>query len=137
MATMTTEQRDAFLAETRIAKLATINADGSPNIVPVWFEWDGAIARVFTSRTSPKVKRILADPRVALEVEEGVGVKEAWVSIEGTAEVVESGGLELARKLIDRYYSPERVAEAWPGWEKMGDEWVVLAITPSRIRTGG
>ena len=87
-------------------------------------------------RTSPKVRRIQADQRVALSVEEGVGVAEAWVTIEGTAAIVESGGLELARQLIDRYYSPERVAETWPSWEKMGDQWVVIAITPSRIRSG-
>lgn len=137
MAAMTSEERDAFLRETRIAKLATLNLDGSPNVVPVWYEWDGTTARVFTSRSSPKVKRIAADPRVALEVEEGVGVSEAWVSIEGTVEVVESGGLELARRLIDRYYTREKAAETWPSWESMADEWVVLAITPTRIRTGG
>ena len=135
MATMTSEAIDTFLRETRIAKLATLNADGSPNIVPVWFDWEGGVARVFTSKTSPKIRRIATDNRVALSVEEGVGAKERWVSIEGSASVEESGGLALARKLIDRYYSPERIAETWPSWEKMGDEWVVIAITPRRIRS--
>jgi PPOX class probable F420-dependent enzyme len=132
---MTTAALDAFLAETRIAKLATLNADGSPNVVPVWFDWDGSIARVFTSKSSPKIRRIARDQRVALSVEEGVGMKERWVTIEGTGAVEISGGLALARKLIDRYYSAERIAETWPSWEKMGDEWVVIAITPTRIRS--
>ena len=136
MATMTSEAIDTFLRETRIAKLATLNADGSPNIVPVWFDWEGGVARVFTSKTSPKIRRIAADNRVALSVEEGVGAQERWVTIEGTAGVEESGGLALARKLIDRHYSPERIAETWPSWEKISDEWVVIAITPRRIRSG-
>lgn len=134
---METAERDAFLQQPRIAKLATLNADGSPNVVPVWYDWDGQVARVFTSRTSPKVKRIQRDPRVALAVEEGVGIPEAWVSIEGTATIEEEGGLELARKLADLYYTPEKVAEVWPSWEKNAANWVVLVITPRKIRAGG
>src|SRR5262245_16481781 len=37
MAQMTPEQRAAFLAQARIAKLVTLYADGSPTAVPVWF----------------------------------------------------------------------------------------------------
>ncbi|MGH2633069.1 MAG: pyridoxamine 5'-phosphate oxidase family protein [Tepidiformaceae bacterium] len=50
MTEMTNDERDAFLHEARIAKLATLQSDGSPTIVPVWFEWDGETASVFTSR---------------------------------------------------------------------------------------
>ena len=50
MAEMTPSQRDDFLRETRIAKLATLNADGSPTIVPVWYDWDGQAATIFTGR---------------------------------------------------------------------------------------
>ena len=133
---MTPAERDAFLRETRIGKLATLNADGSPTVVPIWFEWDGAEARIFTDRKSLKVARIRRDPRVALSVEEGVGVPERWVTIEGTAAIVEEGGMELARRLAQRYYSPERCAQALAGWEKMAESWVVLRITPRKILGG-
>jgi PPOX class probable F420-dependent enzyme len=134
MAKMTNEQVDAFLRETRIAKFATLNTEGSPTIVPVWFEWDGSTATIFTERHSPKIGRIRRDNRVALSVEEPVGKYEAWVTIEGTASIEESGGIELARRLIMRYYTPERARETLPGWEKMADDWVVIRITPARIR---
>jgi PPOX class probable F420-dependent enzyme len=135
MAFKSDEERDAFLRVTRIAKLGTINLDGSPNIVPVWYEWDGEVARVFTSRKSPKARRIQRDPRVVLTVEEPVGVRENWLSIEGDAQFVDEGTLALARRLAERYYTPERFAETWPGWEAMGDEWVTLVITPRRFRS--
>lgn len=128
---MTPEEQDAFLRETRIAKLVTLHADGSPTVVPVWFEWDGAEARVVTSATSPKVRRMRADPRVALTVEEGVGIPERWVTIEGTVTIDALGGMDLARRLTARYYSPERAAEVLPSWEKI--DWVVLRIAPKRI----
>ncbi|HKS90735.1 MAG TPA: PPOX class F420-dependent oxidoreductase [Tepidiformaceae bacterium] len=135
MTNMTEAQASAFLRETRIAKLATLNADGSPNVVPVWFEWDGRTAALFTYHKSPKLRRIRRDDRVALSVEEPMGAKEAWVTIEGTAAVEATGGIELARRLIVRYYDEQRVREILPGWEKMAPEWVVVRITPKRIRS--
>lgn len=130
-------QRDAFLAGTRIATLVSLNPEGSPTGVPVWFEWDGKTATVFTSGTSPKVGRIRQDNRVCLTVAEPAGLREAWVTIDGTAAIEASGGIELARRLADRYYTPERVAQVMPGWEKMADRWVVIRITPTRIRSVG
>lgn len=135
MARMTPEQHDAFLRDTRIAKLVTLYADGSPTVVPIWYEWDGEHARMFTSRGSEKVRRITSDPRVCLSVEEGVGVAEAWVTIEGTAMVEEDGGIELARRLARRYYEPRQAEDAITRWEAMADQWVVLVITPKRIRS--
>ena len=136
MAKMTGPELDAFLRETRIAKLATLNADGSPTVVPVWFEWDGATATVFTEGTSPKVKRIRRDPRVALSVEEPVGVPERWVTIEGIAVVESEGGFALAQRLAPRYYTRERASAALAEWGRAADSWVVLRITPQRIRSG-
>jgi PPOX class probable F420-dependent enzyme len=130
---MTAEQRDAFLAEARIAKLATLNADGSPNVVPVWFEWSGGEARVFTSRGSPKVRRLLRDTRVALSVEEPAGVNEAWVTIEGVAAVDDDETWELIERLTPRYYDPGRAAKALTDWARMKDQWVTIRITPRRI----
>lgn len=136
MAKMTAAQIDAFLRETRIAKLATLNADGSPTVVPVWFDWDGTTASVFTERKSPKVKRILADSRVALSVEEAVGVAEAWVTIEGNAAIEDEGGFALAQRLAPRYYTPEKSAAALAQWGRTAEEWVVVRITPRKIRSG-
>jgi PPOX class probable F420-dependent enzyme len=125
-------QLDAFLQEPRIGKLVTLRADGSPTVVPIWYEWDGETAAIFTTRGA-KVRRIQADPRVALSVEEPAGVAEAWVTIEGTATIEESGGIELARRLVQRYYTPAKAAETLPGWEKMAAEWVIIRVTPTRI----
>ena len=135
MAQMTAEQIDTFLQETRIATLVSLHAGGAPTAVPVWFEWDGRMARVFTNVGSEKVKRIRADGRVSLSVAEPVGAQEAWVTIEGTASIESEGGIELARRLLPRYYSAERAAKTLPEWEQVADQWVVVSITPRRIRS--
>ena len=103
--------------------------------MPVWFEWDGERARLFTSRTSEKVRRLRADPHVCLTVAEPVGVPEAWVSIEGTAAIVDSGGLELAQRLAPRYYTPDKARKALEEWGAQASQWVVVEITPRRVRS--
>ena len=132
---MSDSQRDTFLSEARIATIVSLNPDGSPTAVPVWFEWDGKTATVFTSGTSAKARRIRENNRVCLAVAEPAGINETWVTIEGTATIEERGGIELARRLAPRYYTAEQVAAVMPGWEKMADRWVVIRITPTRIRS--
>jgi PPOX class probable F420-dependent enzyme len=134
MGRMTVAQRDAFLAEPRIAVLTTLGADGAPTAVPVWFSWDGTLARVFTGRTSEKIGRLRADPRVCLTIAEPAGVTEAYVSIEGTAEV-HDGGWALAQRLAPRYYDAAQSARALADWGKDPSQWVEIVITPTRIRS--
>ena len=135
MASMTPEQRDAFLKQTRIGKLATLTAEGAPTAIPIWYDWDGEHAFIFSSRTVQKVKNIERDNRVALTVENPVSEKEAWVTIEGTAEILD-GGFELASKLAPIYYGPEKGAATLDSWAKLGPEyWALIKITPSRIRS--
>ncbi len=135
MAEMTDEQRDAFLAEPRIATLSTLSASGSPMSVPIWYEWDGERARMFTGRDSPKVARIRRDGRVCLTVAEPTGVPEAWVSIEGAASIEEGTGFALARRLAPRYYPPEQAARTLAEWGRSADDWATIVIRPRRIRS--
>jgi PPOX class probable F420-dependent enzyme len=105
---MTQEQRDVFLREIRIAKLATLTEDGSPTTRPIWYEWTGEQVLMFSARETRKIENIRRDPRVAVTVEEPVGRPEAWVTIEGRAEVEHEGGFELASRLAPLYTPPRR-----------------------------
>ena len=98
------EIRDAFLAETRIAVLTTLDSSGWPVSVPVWFEWDGSHARVFSSVGSRKISRLQADSRASLLIANNVGEPEYWVAIDGDVEVREEGAAALAKRLADRYW---------------------------------
>ncbi|MEP7216150.1 MAG: pyridoxamine 5'-phosphate oxidase family protein, partial [Anaerolineaceae bacterium] len=70
-----------------------------------------------------------------LSVEEGVGVPEAWVTVEGAATVEFDGGWDLANRLAQRYYTAEKNRTVLPAWKRMADEWIVVRITPKRIRS--
>lgn len=135
MAEMSVEQRDAFLREARIGMLSMLSASGAPMAIPIWYEWDGERARMFTNRSSPKVVRIRRDGRVCLTVAEPTGMPEAWVSIEGTAEIDEGTGFALAQRLAPRYYPAEQAARTLADWGRIAAEWVTIVIEPRRIRS--
>ena len=129
---MSKDERDAFLRETRIGTLCTFNPDGSPNALPLWYEWDGDKLRMFSSEDTGKVRRLREDPRACLSVEDPVGAPEAWVTVEGNVEVFGQGGKELALKLAAIYYDGERREKTLAAWRKKED-WVLLELTPTRV----
>ena len=126
---------DAFLKQIRIASLVTLNADGSPNAIPLWYEWDGEKLRMFSSRNTGKVNRLTRDNRACVTVHDPVGTPEAWITVEGIVELKDIGGRELALKLVPFYYADKKKAEqTLEVWSKKTD-WILLELTPTKIRT--
>lgn len=137
MAAMTEEQREAFLAKTRLGMLSTIAADGAPVTVPVWFEWDGEVARIFSGVDSGKVRRIARDARASLTVTNSIGEPEGWVAFDGPITVSDDGAIELAERLAPLYWDmrrPELRAEV-DGWRKNAASLRLLELRPSAIRS--
>ena len=48
--------------------ISTINSDGSPQLTPVWGDYDGEHVLVNTAEGRLKHKNVLRDPRVAISV---------------------------------------------------------------------
>jgi PPOX class probable F420-dependent enzyme len=137
MGQMTDAERDAFLARPRYGILSSLRADGSPVAVPVWFDWDGDVVRMFTHEATPKLKRLARDPRASLLVTNYVDEPEKWVAFDGPVSVCTEGGLDLALRLAGRYWDtsdPGRAA-ALEEWRTMASAWRLLELVPQRIRT--
>lgn len=76
----------AFLAESHLATLTTLRADGSPHVVAVGFSFDAAagVARVITFAPSQKARNASRGGRAAVsQVDRG-----RWLTLEGTARLV-------------------------------------------------
>lgn len=137
MAKMSDEKRERFLAEPRYGILNTIRSDGLPIGVPVWFDWDGEIVRMFTSVVSPKMKRLQRDPRASLVVVNHLTEHESWVSFDGSVAIREEGGFELGEELASRYWdlSDPKRRETLELWRKAAAAFWVLELRPQRIRS--
>ncbi len=98
----------ALLARPIVGRLATVDPDGYPAMVPIWFEWDGAAVWIVARARSRYVDDIRRDARVALSIVDPDD-PDVRVHIRGRAEVVtgpeplEGETLALARRLAERY----------------------------------
>ncbi|MFJ5266024.1 PPOX class F420-dependent oxidoreductase [Streptomyces sp. NPDC088387] len=68
---MTDEEWRAFVSQgTRTGKLATVRADGSPHVTPIWFVLDGDELVFNTGKESVKGRNLARDGRIALCVDD-------------------------------------------------------------------
>jgi PPOX class probable F420-dependent enzyme len=103
---MTGEELDRFLsAGTRTGKLATIRADGSPHVAPIWFILDGDDIVFMTGAGTVKGKNILRDPRVALSVDDedppySFAIVEGEVMVSSDLDEMLPLSIEIARRYM-------------------------------------
>ena len=131
MITITDDLRRALTAG-RLAHLATINPDGSPQVSVVWIGVDAGDIVIGHLMGGRKVANIARDPRVALTVEASganpVGMAN-YVIVRGTARLVEGGAPELLQQLAEVYLGPgvrfPPMDDPPPGH--------VIRVTPERV----
>ena len=114
MREMSEAERRAFLTTgTRTGKLATVRADGSPHVVPIWFVLDDDDSLVFTvDAASIKAKALRRDPRVSVCVDDELPPF-AFVLVEGAAILLddEAAKLRSATRIGGRYMGADRAEE--------------------------
>ena len=105
----------AFLAETRVAVIATIDEQGAPRTAPIWFLWDEESGSpvLFTSRSTKKWRNLQANPRVSLCVDHREPPYAA-VILDGRVEEVTGRSLhdDVRRMAVAYYGEAEGVAFA-------------------------
>lgn len=69
-AQLSAREISAFLQGPWTARLACLRPDGSPHVIPVWQEWDGASFTVLAWEGSQWADFVLANPAVSLTVDE-------------------------------------------------------------------
>ncbi|GGR76631.1 PPOX class F420-dependent enzyme [Micromonospora fulviviridis] len=110
---MSDEQWRAFVtAGTRTGKLATVRADGSPHVAPIWFVLDGDDLVFNTGRSSVKGRNLARDPRAALTVDEE-HAPYAFVTVRGPVTIGEDPveSLPWSTRIAARYMGAERAEE--------------------------
>lgn len=114
MANKLSEQDVALLNEPQIANVATVMADGSPQVTPVWVDTDGEAVLFNTAKGRVKHRNLLRDPRVAVSVVDKDDPMRLVV-VRGTAEFIDEGADahidKLAKKYLDADSYPFRTAE--------------------------
>ena len=114
------------------AHLATVGADGSPQVTPVWVDFDGTHIRINTARGRVKDKNLRANPRVALSVQDPENPYR-YVQIRGkVTEMTESGADAHIDALAKKYIGKDRYPNRQPGEVR-----VMVKIQPERVQGMG
>lgn len=123
---------DLLTTKKAFANLATLNADGTPQVTPVWFDWDGSRLRINTAKGRLKDKNLRRAPAVALSIMDPDNPYR-YVQVKGrVAAVTESGADAHIDALSKKYLGQDR----YP-YRKPGEVRVIFTIAPDRVQTMG
>ena len=103
---MSTDELDAFLAQERTCRLATVGP-GGPHNSPVWFIWSGGALWVYSLIRSQRWTDIERDPRVSAVIDAGHHYDELPIRRSGSASSGISGDSSPVR-------GAGPTATAWP-----------------------
>ena len=68
---LSVKELDAYLAERRAARVATVGPDGTPHVVPLWFVWHGGALFLNSTLGNPTVEHMLRTGTAAAVIDDG------------------------------------------------------------------
>lgn len=127
-----------LLAESRLGVLATIKANGLPQLSPVtpFYDRDADVIYVSMTEGRAKTANLRRDPRAAIEVTSSDGW--GWATAEGSVTLTGPGADENGpevQALVDYY---RKAAGEHPDWEEyrsvmVSDRRVLMTMTVERV----
>ena len=122
-----------FLAGKETVVLATVQADGAPLALAMWFLHDPASLTMISEATTQKVRNLRRDPRVSVVAEATGPIR--GVAVEGRAEFLSDG--PERRALVERFHAKyPGLVTFWKGRAMPADR-VMFRIVPARVRRWG
>jgi PPOX class probable F420-dependent enzyme len=131
MATIPESHKDLF-NKPAIASLATVSADGIPQVTPVWCDFDGTHVLVNTARGRKKARNLEQSKRVALAIIDPQNPYR-YLGIQGrVADMTENGADPHIDKMAKKYLGKDKYPYRAPGEVR-----VLVKIAPEKVHTVG
>ncbi len=104
-----------LLSKPAFAALATLMADGSPQVSPVWLDLEGDRVVVNSATGRVKDKNLRRDPRVALSIQDPENPYR-YLGLQGrVVEITEKGGDEHIDRMAKKYLGKDEYPFRQPG----------------------
>lgn len=115
MSSIIPEEMKDLLDKPIVASLSTVMPDGSPQVTPVWFDYDGSRIRINSAKGRVKDKNMRRDPRVAIAITEPTNPYR-YLEVRGHVEKIDEGEADahidsLAKRYMDLDTYPFRTPE--------------------------
>ncbi len=131
MAKIPPSHRDLF-EKRAFAHLATVMPDGSPQVTPVWVDFDGQYVLVNTACGRQKSRNVERAAKVALDMLDPDNPYR-WLAVRGTVVDVTTEGADAhIDKMAQKYLGEEQ----YP-FRRSGEQRMIIRIAPQKVATGG
>ena len=110
------------------ANFATLMKDGSPQVTPVWVDYDGEYILINTSKGRQKMNNIIRDPRIALSIQDPDNPYRKLIIRGCVVEETEQGAGEHIDKLAKKYTGADTYQNRTLGMVR-----VILKIKPEHV----
>jgi PPOX class probable F420-dependent enzyme len=128
MAATLDQYKDIFQKKA-FAHLATVGSDGTPQVTPVWVDFDGTYVRFNTAKGRVKQRNLARNPKVAIAVQDPDNPYR-YVQVRGRiAEATEQGADAHIDALAKKYLGKDKYPYRQPGEVR-----VTYKILPERIQ---
>ncbi len=132
MATIPATHADLLTTKKAFANVATLNPDGSPQVTPVWVDYDGTHVLINTAKGRVKAKNLAREPRVALSIADPDNAYR-YIGIQGrVVEMTEQGGDAHIDKMAKKYLGKDTYPFRAPGEVRL-----IVKISPDKVHTNG
>jgi PPOX class probable F420-dependent enzyme len=119
-----------------IANLATLNADGTIHLVPMWFLWEDDAVLMPTSGTSRKARNARRDERAAVMVDDSRGGLDVrGLTMTGRVEIATGAEAAAANRRVHRKYLTGAGLELPEVQEALATDDVTLRFLPERAQS--
>ncbi len=130
MAEIPTAFRDLLEQKKAFANIATVMADGSPQVTPVWFDYANGKIRMNTAKGRVKARTMKQGSKVALAIMDPDNAYR-YIQIRGHVERVTEHGADAHIDLLaKKYLGKDKYPYAQPGEQR-----VMFEIIPIRLET--
>ena len=118
-----------FLKKPHVARISTIDANGYPHTVGIWYAIDGDELVTTTPRNAKKVDHIKANPKGSMAIGGGPGDDEGWL-FKGSFVVSDEKAWPWLEKMTYHYETPEKAEKDLEEWKSL--DLVLIRLKPEK-----
>jgi PPOX class probable F420-dependent enzyme len=132
MATQDIQKYSDLFQKKAFANLGTLMPDGSPQVTPVWIDYDGKYILFNSALGRVKDKNVRRDPRVSVSIQDPDNPYR-YLEIRGrVVEITQAGADDHINKLSQKY-----LGQAVYPYRQPGEVRVLYKVQPDRVSTMG
>jgi PPOX class probable F420-dependent enzyme len=126
------QYKDLLSGKKAFASLATLMPDGTPQVTPVWFDWDGKNLMFNSARGRQKDKNVRRDSRVTMTIIDPENPYR-YVEVRGrVTDITQEGATDHIDKMAKKYLDKDKYPFAQPGEVR-----VLYTVRPEKVHGMG